>query len=263
MNEHKSPDRSEFKGKVYLGSIEDVKDPNRIGRCKIRVHGVFDEIPVQDIPWAKPSSKSTFFGKAGKAGSISVPKKGALVKVEFDDGDIYSPMYYEIVELGDDIRSELSKGSFDDYEGSHIILFDEDAELKIWYNREKGLTFQLKGSRINVAPDSSITIEHKESKSIIELEGPNIRMTSDTQITMTSGTQIKTSSNQVWLDGKFTRIGHSDVTGPAMLGDRTFLLLKLLAAAIDSKTPATPGFCANLVDTFKQLALSSTVTVGK
>ena len=264
MKESKIQNSSEFEGKTYIGLVEDTKDPLRLGRCKIRVFSVFDDIVVEDLPWAKPSSKSTFFGKAGKAGSISIPKKGAMVKVEFDQGEIYSPMYFEVEELADDVKEELAKGTDEsDYQGSHIMLFDGDEDLKMWFTKTKGLTFQLKNSRVNIAQDSSITIEHKDSQSIIELEGGTIRVTSDSEINMTSGSQIKTSTNQAWVDGKFTRLGHSNVNGPAVLGDRLFVLLKIMAAQIDAKVPSTPGFCSNLVETFKSMVLSNTITVGK
>ena len=261
MSEVKKSNSSEFEGKTYIGIVEDVKDPKKLGRCKIRVFSLFDDLKTEDLPWAKPSSNSTFFGKAGKAGAISIPKNGAMVKVQFDQGDIYSPMFFEIEELAEDVRTELGKTG--EYEGTHIIGFDGDEDLKMWFTKKKGLTFQLKNSRINIAQDNSITIEHKDSQSIIELQGGTIRVTSDSQINLTSGSQIKASTNQAWVDGKFTRLGHSNVNGPAVLGDRLFLLLKMMAAQIDAKTPSTPGFCTNLVETFKSMALSTTVTVGK
>lgn len=260
----KHPNASEFIGKVFTGIIENSADPEKVGRCKIRVYSIFDDIPTADLPWAVPSQKSVFFGQSGKAGSVSIPKNGSVVKVEFDQGDIYSPQFYEIQELADDVRAELAKGDpSTNYQGSHIILFDGDEDLKIWFTREKGITIQLKNSRVNIAQDSSITIEHKDTQSIIELQGGTIRLTSDSQINMTAGTQIKASSNQAWIDGKFTRIGHSPVNGPAVLGDKLFVLLQTLASAIDAKMPTTPGFCANFVETFKSVALSDTVIIGK
>lgn len=259
MTEDKISNSSEFIGKTYSGIIEDIKDPKKLGRCRIRVFSVFDDIKVEDLPWAKPSSKSTIFGKGGKSGSISIPKKGSTVKVQFDQGDIYSPEYSEIEELADDVKSELNK----EYDGTHILALDGDEELKIWFTKKKGITIQLKDSRVNIAPNSAITIEHKETQSMIELRGGIITVNSDSEINMTSGTQIKASTNQAWLDGKFTRVGHSEVNGPGVLGDRLFMLLKLIAAQVDAKVPSTPGFCTNLVETFKSMVLSSTVTIGK
>lgn len=260
----KNPTNKEFQDKIFLGIIEDINDPQKIGRARIRVYGVFDDIPTQDLPWAFPSSTNTVFGQAGKSGSISIPKVGAIVKVEFDQGDIMNPFYFEIQELEDSLKSELGKEPFDsNYSGFHGLLFDGDQKLKVWFTKEKGLTLMLDSSRVNIAPDNSITIEHKDTQSIIELQGGTIRLTSDSQINMTAGSQIKASSSQVWVDGQYTRLGHSPVSGPAVLGDKLFLLLKTMAAAIDAKMPSTPGFLENLVEVYKAMALSNTVTVGK
>lgn len=264
MEHIKNPGSEEFKGREYLGIIEDVDDPLREGKARIRVYGVFDNLATEDLPWASPAGSSVYFGKGGGGGSMSIPKKNSVVKVTFDNGDIYTPQYYGIQEIASDLTDEFKKGDINtNYHGSHFVLFDGDEELRIWFTREKGITMQLKDSRVNIAQDSSITIEHKDTQSIIELKGGTITINSDSQINMTSGTQIKASSNQVWMDGKFTRIGHSPVNGPAVLGDKLFLLLQVMAAAIDSKMPSTPGFVANFVETFKAVALSNTVIVGK
>lgn len=262
-NQLKTPTAQEFVGKIYLGVVEDNADPLKNGRARIRVYSIFDDIPTADLPWAVPSQKATFFGQAGKGGSISIPKVGAFVKVEFDHGDVMNPMYYEVQELEESLKAELGKTPVDtNYDNFHGILFDGDVKLKMWYTKEKGLTLMLDSSRVNIATDNSITIEHKDTQSIIELQGGTIRITSDSQINLTAGSQIKASSSQVWVDGQHTRIGHSPVNGPAVLGDKLFLLLKVMAAAIDSKMPSTPGWCANFVETFKATALSNTVIVG-
>jgi hypothetical protein len=33
-------------GKTYVGVVEDCEDPKKIGRVKIRVFDVFDDVPV-------------------------------------------------------------------------------------------------------------------------------------------------------------------------------------------------------------------------
>ena len=262
-NQYKNPTPEEFVGKIYLGIIEDINDPEKNGRARIRVYGVFDDIPTEDLPWADQTQKGTIFGQGGGSGSISVPKVGALVKVEFSEGDIMNPMYYEIQELEQSLKAELGKEPFEDnYKNFHALLFDGDVKLKVFYTKEKGLTLMLDSSRVNIASDNSITIEHKDTQSIIELQGGTIRITSDSQINLTAGSQIKASSSQVWVDGQHTRIGHSPVNGPAVLGDKLFILLQIMASAIDAKMPSTPGWCANFVETYKAIALSNTVLVG-
>ena len=47
---------------TYYGSIIINDDPERIGRCKVRVLGVFDELKDDDLPWAFPSYNTTFGG---------------------------------------------------------------------------------------------------------------------------------------------------------------------------------------------------------
>lgn len=246
--------------KQFLGIIEDTADPRKEGRCKIRVFGLYDDIPVEDLPWAYPKNKSTFFGKEGKSGSVSIPKKGSIVAVRFDNGNRYSPEFYSIHELADDIKDELSKDG--EYQGSHFILWDGDEELKIWFTINKGLTLELKGSRINIGRDKAITIEHSLSQSSIELRGSEINITSNSTINITSGSEIEAASNDIWLNGNFVKLGHNPVKGPAVLGDGLFLLLSAMAAAIDGKYPPSPGAVSSIVEAAKSMVLSKTVKVS-
>lgn len=249
----------EYLIKRYMGTVVDANDPLKEGRCRVRVHGLFDTLAVEDIPWANPGTKPAFFGKEG-AGSISIPKNGALVVVRFDQGDIYSPEYEQLQELAKDLQEELKKEG--EYLGSHFILWDGDEALKLWFTVGKGLTFENKESRINIAQDSKITIEHKETKSIIELEGPTINITANSTVDITATSEVRVTSSQVWLNGDFTRLGHSPSTEPAVMGNAVMTALKSLASAVDGKLPATPGLNAGVLAALEPNILSKTVTVG-
>jgi hypothetical protein len=41
-------------GKTYIGKVEDNKDPQKLGRLKIRVMDVYEDLEIEDIPWASP-----------------------------------------------------------------------------------------------------------------------------------------------------------------------------------------------------------------
>lgn len=246
--------------KQFLGVIEDANDPRKEGRAKIRVVSIHDDISVEDLPWAYPKQKNAFFGKNGLGGSLSVPKKGAIVAVRFDNGNPYCPEYYSLHEIADDVREELGKNG--EYLGSHVVLFDGDEELKLWFTISKGLTLQLKGSRINIGRDKAITIEHDQTQSIIELRGGNVSVHANSRVEVTSGSEIETASNDIWINGNFVKVGHNPVTGPAVLGDSLFLLLTAMASAIDGKFPPTPGAVTAAVNTFKESTLSKTVKVS-
>lgn len=155
--------------KQFLGIVVDIDDPKKEGRARVRVASLYDEIPVEDIPWAFPKNRGTSFGQAGKGGSVSIPKLNSVVAVVFDNGNPYSPEFFSIQELADDIKSELES----EYEGSHIVLFDGDQELKIWFTVGKGLTLSVKGASINLAPDNLVTIK-TDNKVVIDC--PNVEL---------------------------------------------------------------------------------------
>jgi hypothetical protein len=79
--EHNRIEREEFTG-IYYGVVLSVEDPEKVGRIKVRVRGIFDEpIKKEDIPWAVPT---------GNSGGIEL---GSEVAVWFTDGDIERPNY--------------------------------------------------------------------------------------------------------------------------------------------------------------------------
>ena len=78
----------------WIGVVTYNIDPLFSGRCQIRVFRLMDNIDAEDIPWAVPIN-STFFAGDG-AGSLSVPKIGQIVRVQFNNGDIYAPEYSTI-----------------------------------------------------------------------------------------------------------------------------------------------------------------------
>ena len=243
--------------KHYLGIVEDADDPLKLGRARIRVDWLFGDIPTEDIPWANPKH-AMFFGTGGLGGQISIPKKDAIVEVWFNDNNVYSPEYRCIQELSKDVKDELAK----EYDGTHILGFDGDVDLKMYYTKTKGLTFYLQGSRINIGVDKKITIEHDGTSSIIELQGGTVTMTTDSQINMTAGTRIKESSSEVWVDGKTTKLGHTPQAS-AVLGEPLFQLLSFMASSIDAKMYPTPGATASMVEQMKKVILSDTVKVSK
>lgn len=242
----------------FLGTVEDSRDPELQGRCRIRVFGIHGEaIPVEDLPWAYPKQKSTYFGQDGKAGAISIPKDGAVVAVMFNNGNIYSPEYYAIQELADDIKEELQKEG--EYHGSHFLLFDGDEELKFWFTKEKGITMQLKGSRVNIGQDKTITIEHDQTQSVIELKGTEINITADSKIIATSTSKIELNSNDIHVNGNNVVVGpNKPLAQPAVLGTSLATALTTLAGVIDSKWPPTPGATVSSIKSLEQTFLSKT-----
>ena len=96
------------------GLVVDDKDPRDVGRIKVRVKGIYpDGIPVDDLPWAIPTtavfrsggdnSRTSMsddaaiengFASTGTGGIFSVPRVGNHVWVFFDQGNHMYPVYW-------------------------------------------------------------------------------------------------------------------------------------------------------------------------
>lgn len=251
----------------WVGEVIDNDDPEKSGRCRVRIFGKFDGkgdesdsflIPDDHIPWAYPSGSNMFAGGEGGAGSLSVPKLGTKVRVRFSGGNIYAPEYVAVQDLNDKLKDELA----DSYLDSHVVAFDEDEEMKILYTPSKGLEIFHKSSHILINPDSSITIEHKDTKSIIELVGPNINITANSTVNITANSKVELQASECVVNGiSSTKLGPASVYS-AMLAEPTWVFLKMLAAAIDAKLPSTPGLLTNQAVSFEQLATSKNVKLS-
>lgn len=168
--------------KDWLGVVIDNKDTKSSFRCKIRVFGLFDELEDDVIPWAFPANNGVFAGSNGGFGSGSVPKIGTIVKVHFSSGNKYAPEYYSVQNINSALQEEIA----DDYDGTHVLVYDEDEGLKITYQKGSGLKIHLRDSHVTINPDTSITIEHSSSESIIELLENKINIVSSKEVNVTT-----------------------------------------------------------------------------
>lgn len=232
--------------KEYLGVVVEPNDPERLGRCKVRVIGVYDNMEDADLPWAFPIGSPVFSGGEGQgAGSISIPKTGAVVRINFLNENIHNPQWGSVIHLNDKLRRELAESYLD----SHVVLYDEDQDLKVWFTPSNGIQIYYKDSSLSINPDQSILIDHKESQSNIELKAG--------QITINARSKVEINSPLVHANGGRTELG----TAPqfsVLLGEVLLAALDSLAATIDLKWPPSPGVSTALIQSARS-ALSNTV----
>lgn len=258
-------------GADWIGEVIDNKDPEFRGRCRVRVYGKFDgttnmddadsgfNIPDDDLPWAYPAGSAIFGGGEDHgAGSLSVPKVGAKVKIRFSGGNLYAPEWFAVQDLNQKVIDEVKES----YQNAHVLFYDEDEEVKIVYTPDKGLEMFHKDSHIVINPDSSITIEHKETESIIELVGSEINITANSTINITANSKIKNEASECILNGSSaTKLGPSPAYS-AVLAEPLWTFLKMLASACDAKYPSTPGAMTAQAASFEQLSTSKNVKVS-
>lgn len=227
------------------------------GRVKIRVYGIFDSkdlgsIPDIDLPFAYPLFSNSF-GSATGGGQYSSPKKGTKVRVVFKD-DIYHPRYFAPEQLTEKLQGEIK----DDPINFHSLMYDEDEESKIMYSQKTGLLIDIKGSIINVKPDNSILINHKESSATIELKGSDIDVVCNNQVTISAPNNITSNSQIIHNNAPDTRLGNNP-SQKGVCGDSLFILLKALGTIINAKLPIDTA-ALQLVNQMEDVVLSKVVT---
>ena len=58
--------------RTLLGIIVDIDDPLKEARAKIRAFGFFDDVAVEDLPWAEQIAGLSF-GGGGGGGNLTIP----------------------------------------------------------------------------------------------------------------------------------------------------------------------------------------------
>lgn len=138
--------------KLWVGIVEDNKDPDRLGRIKVRVQSMFDIIPVEDIPWANPI-------KTLSSRSYEMPAIGKIVSVFFPNDNIYEPYYMYAEHYNINLVKKLSDLSDDEYVNFVAILFDHKTKV---YSDDTALTMDYLYNKITVNNDE-INLELKDN----------------------------------------------------------------------------------------------------
>lgn len=153
----------EFKNKTFVGVVEDNNDPKKLGRCKVRVLNVFDEIPVEDLPWAAP-------WKDLNGNTFVVPDVGKVVSVVFDAGNIYKPEFIFAEHFNANLQKKLNDLSGSSYTSMRALMFDH--KTQIYSNDGEGLKIDYKFNNINLT-EGSINLNLKDNKSGVNIGTPN------------------------------------------------------------------------------------------
>ena len=207
-----------LKGTQWIGIVENTEDDIFEGRCRIRVFGKMDQrtdpedpesdylMPTESLPWARPSVSSSGGSNTG-SGTFSVPKIGTILRVSFDNGNYYAPVYHESLYPSDETKAEVEAA----YPNSHVLIYDtafgltgdlqsgdptvtnerEGEHIKVFFTEEKGLMMDYTTTEgpttVNVKPDNSVEIINANGDSIIMLNDGNITFTHSAQFTINSG----------------------------------------------------------------------------
>jgi len=150
-------------GKTYIGVVEDNKDPDKLGRCKIRVFDVFDKTKIEDIPWASP-------WKDLAGNEFAVPENGKVVTVIFEGGNSNNPEFISSDHFNINLEKKLKDLNETDYLTMKSLMFDH--KTQVYVNEGEGLKLDHKFNVINIR-DTSINVNLKDNFAKINLGTAN------------------------------------------------------------------------------------------
>lgn len=137
--------------KTFIGVVVDNADPDRKGRCRVRVLDIFDDIPAGDIPWATPQ-------KDLNGNSAYIPEVGKVVSVIFDNENIYTPEYRYAQQYNINLDKKLKDLSDKGYKSMRAVLFDH--KTQIFSNDDDSLMIDYKLNQMHI-DNSSINLNLK------------------------------------------------------------------------------------------------------
>lgn len=146
-------------GKTYVGVVEENIDPEKLGRLKVRVLDVYDEAKIEEIPFATP-------WKDLGGGQISIPEKGKVVIVVFEQGDPYKPEYISTEHWNVNLENKLKSLSESDYLSIKSVLFDHNTQ--IYSTDSEGLKIDHKWNNINIK-SNGINLNLKDNNMLLNI----------------------------------------------------------------------------------------------
>lgn len=149
--------------KTYIGPVVDNNDPEKIGRVRVRVMDVFDNLKDEDIPWASP-------WKDLNGNQFNIPDKGKVVTVIFENGNKNNPEYISSDHYNENLENKLKQLSKSDYTSMKSLLYDH--KTQIYVNDTEGLKIDHKFNNINIKEDS-INLNLKDNNGWINIGTQN------------------------------------------------------------------------------------------
>lgn len=149
---------------LYRGIVEDNADPEKLGRCKVRVPSIHGTLtyPVDILPWARPLALTPI--KQGR-GSVNIPDIGDIVWVLFEGANKQFPIYFGGTYATGEVEIDTD-----------VVVFYIEGDDRISYNRSTRTYDMMIGDRHIIVTPNLVNI-----KGNVVIEG-DVTITGDTEV---------------------------------------------------------------------------------
>jgi uncharacterized protein involved in type VI secretion and phage assembly len=190
-----------FFGK-YRGVVIDNRDPENLGRLKVKVPSVLGNEIVSG--WANPCVP---FGGNPNTGNFFIPENGAGVWVEFEEGDLEFPVWVGTFWSKPDNRSEVPKPN--NGEGAEVDEIPDPDKRKM-IKTKMGHTIQLVDDENN----GMVIVKDGVNGHVMVMDNQGIRITDG----VNSGNKIEMKNGEVVIASTKVKIGEGANAEKMVLG---------------------------------------------
>lgn len=191
----------------FRGSVTDNRDPQKRGRLKLQVPAVLAD---QETDWALPCVP---YGGAATHGAFFVPRVGAQVWVEFEEGDLHRPIWtgtfwQDEADVPPDAAKDEPTTSLIQTPGGHILQFDDES------GNERVALHHTSGSEVTLDKDGGISLTDKNGAKVVldanagelkieDSNGNSIKLTANgTTVSDSNGNKIEMAASGVKVEGQ-------------------------------------------------------------
>lgn len=185
---------------TYMGIIEDIADPLKTGRVKVRVFGLHTQtLAKAKLPWFLPAFPINAPQNAG-IGDSGIPSIGSRVLVGFINNDVLQGFYFATIAGNNDLPNPT------DYQNNH-------RQIKTFNN-----------DKIDIEKDNGITITNHDLKTKVQVKEAEINIiTPSGTINITGDTINISGSKKVNIDGGEITFQDSTNSGDLIINSEKFL----------------------------------------
>ena len=161
-----TPFEEKLRENEFVGIVEDNEDPDKKGRCRIRVpylHGEKKDIPTENIPWSQPNRETNGI-------SSTIPSINKVVNVTFPSGNLYYSVYNNVQHLDPNLQKKIEEYSDDAYTDFIALCYNHNTQ--IFVDKDKGLFIQHKEQRVNIH-EGGIVLDLEDNNSKLVLGDEN------------------------------------------------------------------------------------------